>query len=189
MYLKRINSQSPDLALFRKVNEEAFPACEQLPVEMQLSLSDRGLLDVWGMYDDGDKFVGFTTVLSREGRAYVFLLAIEASCRGKGYGGLALKLISDKYPTGQLVLDIEPLDPEAENNAQRISRKKFYLHRGLKESGCVLKYCGMAFEVLYFDRGEEFSRDLYLKTMEDVSEVVSLCGHGDKFDPTVVDKE
>lgn len=188
MYLKRVTSSDPDIAFLKKVNEEAFPPEEQLPMDMQLSLSDKGLLDVLSMYE-GEDFVGFTTVLSREGRAYVFLLAIEESFRGKGYGSKALELISERYPFGQLVLDIEPTDPTAENYTQRVRRKKFYLSCGLKESGYVLKYCGMEFEVLYFDRGVGFSLDLYQKTISDIAEIVSLCGYVGKFYPTVTKKK
>lgn len=50
--------------------------------------------DFWGLIDD-DIFVGFMVVRVYKNIAYLFFLAIDASCRSKGYGGKAIEMLDD----------------------------------------------------------------------------------------------
>ena len=90
--------------------------------------------DVLGIYES-DMPVGFAVLLKNAACGYVYFIAIDKNIRSKGYGGAAMKKILEAYPQLQIVLDFEEIDANAENNAQRIRRKKFYLRNGFHETG------------------------------------------------------
>ena len=60
--------------------------------------------------------------------------AILDQFRGEGLGAETLKTFKERYPDKRLILEIEIPEESAPNNAQRLSRKKFYLRNGLKET-------------------------------------------------------
>lgn len=175
MRLLRINTGSPYLELMERTNLEAFPEEERLPMAVQTEMCDSGELDLWAICE-GDAYRGFTSVYKGTRCVYVFFLAIDSSCRASGCGTQALRLIREAYPQKQVVLDIEPLDPKAENAAQRSRRKGFYLRNGFRESGWLFKYCGMSFEVLWCG-GDAFDRDAYWSLIGNIARSVEAQGY------------
>ena len=101
---------------------------------------------------DGDAFVGFMVVQTHKDLAYLFFLAIDPSCRAKGYGSRAVETLRALYPGKTQVVDFEMLDSEAPNNEQRIKRRQFYLRNGYKETGLFLSYLGVDYEVFAWGR-------------------------------------
>ncbi len=183
MKLVKINTGSPYLELMERTNLEAFPEEERLPMSVQADMCDSGELDLLAICDDGDEYRGFTSVYKGSRIAYVFFLAVDSSCRASGCGTQALRLIRETYPQKQIVLDIEPLDPEAENAAQRSRRRGFYLRNGFRGSGWLFKYCGMSFEVLWCG-GEAFDKDAYWSLIGDIGRSVEDRGYSG-FDPSL----
>mgnify|MGYP004619895653 CR=1 FL=1 len=175
MRLVKAGTGSPYLDMIGRTNLEAFPPEEQLPVEVQADMCDKGELDLWALCE-GDSYRGFTSVYKGERSVYVFFLAIDSSCRAVGCGTGALKLIRGAYPGRQVVLDIEPLDPQVKNAAQRVRRKGFYLRNAFHESGWLFKYCGMSFEVLW-SGGGSFDRDAYWSLIQDIARSVEAQGY------------
>lgn len=174
MELRKILPGSRDAALMDAVNLESFPHEERMSTEMQTELCLKGALEVWAVYD-GDEFVGFTTVYPDSRLAYVFFLAVSAGKRCGGYGAKILELLRSHYSGRRLVLDIEPLDPSVSGNEMRVRRKNFYLRNGYSESGYMLRYCGLSFEILY-DGGEGFLIEDYLQMMDGIAAMIRSCG-------------
>lgn len=142
-----------DFCDFEKVEllaKEAFPPKEYLSPRELVKMSERGDVDFWGLYDE-ETFVGFMVVHIFETISYLFFLAIEPSCRSKGYGHKALRLLDGLYPDKQQVVDFEMVDETAPNNAQRISRRCFYLRNGYKQTGKFLSYLGVNYEIFCKD--------------------------------------
>ena len=81
------------------------------------------------------------------------------------------------------MLDIEPVDPSVPDNAMRIRRKQFYLRNGFLESGYMLKYLGLSFEILYAGPGE-FSLGDYREMMDGIRGVIHSCGF-EVFEPEI----
>ena len=182
MELRKILPGSPDAALMDEVNRESFPPEELMQTEMQLDLCASGALEVWAVYDDGN-FVGFTTVYPGTRLAYVFFLAVHRDARSHGYGTRILKLLHDHYAGRRIVLDIEPIDPSVPDNGMRSRRKQFYLRNGFLESGYLLKYLGLSFEILYAGPGE-FSLEDYKDMMDGIRAVIHSCGF-EVFEPEI----
>lgn len=175
MKLVKINSGSAYLELMERTNLEAFPEEERLPMSVQADMCDSGELDLWAICE-GEEYRGFTSVYRGPRTVYVFFLAVDSSCRASGCGTQALRLIRETYPQKQVVLDIEPLDPKAENAAQRFRRKGFYLRNGFRESGWLFKYCGMTFEVLWYG-GAAFDKEAYWSLIADIARSVEDRGY------------
>lgn len=141
--LEPLNAASPLCAAVEAINREAFPPEEYMPVTEQLESG----LELFALTADGAA-VGFLAISAWERSAYLFFLAIRDDCRSKGYGAQALALFRERYSHCQCTVDLEPLDPTADNAEQRIRRRRFYLNNGFAPSGYALAYRGMDFELL-----------------------------------------
>ena len=76
---------------------------------------------------DGKNPIGFAVLLKDKECRYIYFLAIGCCIPAKGYGSMTIQKLLEVYSDLQFVLDFEVIDKNAENNAQRIRRKKFYL--------------------------------------------------------------
>ncbi|MCD7769424.1 MAG: hypothetical protein LUH36_04815, partial [Oscillospiraceae bacterium] len=79
---------------------------------------------------------------------YLLFFAVSGELRARGYGTAALKALFRRYEGLPIALDFEPVDEAAENNAQRIRRKAFYLRSGFHETGLYTRTCGRGFELV-----------------------------------------
>ena len=126
--------------------KEAFPPEEYLaPIEL-VRMSKANNFDFLLLTDD-EQFVGFMVVQTHKNLAYLFFLAIDSSCRSKGYGSYAIEALKEAYPEKKQVVDFEMLDEPADNYEQRKKRRNFYLRNGYKETGLFLSYLGVDYEV------------------------------------------
>ncbi len=157
MNIKKINYAFSDLGKVEILAKEAFPPEEYLAPSTLIEMSEQGYLDFWGLYDE-DVFVGFMAVTIYEDMCYLFFLAISSSVRSKGYGGQALQLLDELYPLKQQVVDFEMINEAANNNAQRIIRKAFYMRNGYKETMKFISYLGVDYEILCKDIHFDFEK-------------------------------
>ncbi len=132
--LIRLEPNSKDRKYFEQINEEAFPASERMSFDEIFDFASDTDTAVLGIYDD-KKPVGFAVLLKNKECGYLYFLAIDRRTRSKGYGSAAIRKLLEVYPELQLILDFEAIDEKAENNAQRIRRKNFYLRNGFHETG------------------------------------------------------
>lgn len=147
LQIRKITSKSIDVNKVDELNNEAFPKEERIPIKEVLKYADKGDMDCLVFYD-GSLFVGFAIVMNAQSFVYMSFFAIHGNLRGKGYGSAVLNLLKKYYDNKQLVLDIEPVEENAENFRQRERRKSFYLRNGLLSSGFYWSYSGMTFELL-----------------------------------------
>lgn len=151
LQLIRLNTNSKDIEYFEQINEEAFPVSERTSFDEIFALASDTNTDVIGIYDD-KKPIGFAVVVKNQECGYIFYLAIDSHARSKGYGSAALQKLREFYSELQLILDFEEIDENAENIAQRIRRKKFYLRNGFHETGNYTKMLpDIRFEVVCTD--------------------------------------
>ncbi len=172
MYVKQIGQGFADLAKVEALTKEAFPPEEYLSPHELIEMAQRGEVDFLGLYDE-DSFVGFMVVSLFEDMCYLFFLAIDPNIRSKGYGGQALRLLDKLYPNRQQVVDFEMIDASACNNAQRITRKAFYMRNGYLETGKFISYRGVDYEILC--RNASFDFETFKRMM--------LTFHIEGFDP------
>ncbi|TVT27721.1 GNAT family N-acetyltransferase [Salinicoccus cyprini] len=147
LYIKEVTSDFEDMEHLKKINDEAFPEEEHMPMEEMLEMVAENKLDISAVYD-GDALVGFFAMVVHENIAFIFFLAVDENQRSKGYGSRTLSLIKEQYPDHQIVLDIESVDENADNLEQREARKQFYLKNGFNETNFNVAFKSMLMDVL-----------------------------------------
>ncbi len=166
LYMKKITADFKETDEWQKINNNAFPKEERMDIEQIIQLIDENIFEVWAFYDE-EQFVGYCALVTDEKTAYIFFLAIDSEKRSMGYGGQGLSLIKKQYSDCQVVVDLEAIEEEAPNIAQRKTRRKFYLRNGFFETSYYLKYRGMEMEVLCAD--ENFNKDIFQQLLDNVT--------------------
>lgn len=129
----------------KKLYRTAFPKEERLPWWLlRLNATRQGIgLTAWM---EGDTFCGFTSSATVDGLHFLLFFAVEEQLRGKGYGSQILTQIQKEQPN--VALNVETLDPGAENYAQRQTRFAFYQKNGFHDTGYHVWEVGGMFRVL-----------------------------------------
>ncbi len=174
MHTISITKDFKDLQLVENLAKEAFPPEEYLSPSKLIEMSEDGEIDFWALYDE-ETFVGFSVISLYEDMCYLFFLAICPQFRSHGYGGKTLNLLDILYPYKQQVVDFEMIDKNAPNNAQRITRKAFYIRNGYKETGKFISYLGVDYEILCKQDNFNF------ETFKQMMKVFKIDGFNPKY--------
>lgn len=151
----------------KELYNKAFPKNEQVPFFMLKFLARKGRANFYSIYDD-DTFIGLIYIVYYEDIIFVFYLAIDESLRGRGYGSKILDEIKKKYKEYRIVLNIEEIDENSNNNAQRIRRKEFYIRNGFITLDYTVKELNIIYEMLCYsnDEGNKYvSKEEYNKLL------------------------
>ena len=174
---ERITKDSRFWLQINSLAKEVFPPEEYLAPDKLVEMSNADNFDFLALMD-GDAFVGFMVVQTHNNLSYLFFLAIDSSCRAKGYGSRAVETLLSLYPAKKQVVDFEMQDKAASNNEQRMKRRQFYLKNGYKETGLFLAYRGVDYEVFCMDN--DFEPQEFKDMMKEI--------HVDDFEPKYFNK-
>ena len=153
MILKKADANLNNL---KELYIRAFPESERKPFDLMEKNADNGSMEILSLENEDGEFLGLVITILYEDKVLIDYFAVDESKRNCGIGGKALKLISDRYKDSKIFLEIETPDKNAENNAQRVSRKAFYLRNGMKESGIHADIYDTDMELLIFDNPVTF---------------------------------
>lgn len=131
----------------RALYREAFPKCERKPFSIIRAMTKRGRTDLW-YFEDDEGFAGLCATINGKNEILIDYLAVAKKRRGTGVGSKMLALLLEHYKDHGVFLEIEELDESAENNAERIRRKEFYLRAGLTPMNTHVKLFGVDMELL-----------------------------------------
>ena len=162
---ERISKESRFWLQVNSLAKEAFPPEEYLAPDTLVEMSKADNFDFFALAD-GEMFIGFMVVQTHKDLAYLFFLAIDPSCRAKGYGSRAIETLRALYPSKTQVVDFEMPDSAALNNEQRMRRRQFYLKNRYKETGLFLSYLGVDYEV--FCMGDDFEPQEFKDMMREI---------------------
>ncbi len=158
--------QAPDRGALRRLYHEAFPKYEQMPWWLLRLLSLRRDMGVDGYYD-GTQMCGLTFSVATDKVLFILFLAVNDQCRGRGWGSAMLTKLKEEYPGHAIVLNVELLDPAAENYDQRLRRMRFYGKNGFFDTGYDVDEVGGTFRVLSTE--EELNVPAYLEAFAKLS--------------------
>ena len=147
----------PDLEKVRKLNIEAFPEEERVPLDEFLRYQDSDDAHFFAFYNE-EEFVGFAFAISNKKAFYISFFAIMPHLRSHGYGKEIIEKLVDFYQR-TMILEVERLDEDCDNLAQRKARMEFYKQNGFKTANAFLEYEALSFEILY--RGDHFDEEAY----------------------------
>ena len=135
------------LAEAKKLYRNAFPKEEQLPWwVLRLMTIPKGI-DLTSYYL-GDDFCGFTHTTATDHIVFVMFFAVQEDLRGKGCGSAILEYLKKSNPGKAIILNVEPLDDDADNAEQRVRRMRFYEKNGFYDTGYYINEVGGTFRVL-----------------------------------------
>lgn len=144
--------------------ERAFPEEEREPLDQLKNPHLQG--DFRAFFLNGE-FCGLAYMLMDEINCYLFYLAVEDAMRGKGVGSEILKEIVKLHPRHRIVLEMETLDPKADNYAERQRRDRFYRRNGLKHTSVIIEQCKVPYLILSTD--ENYGLSDYKEMWEEIS--------------------
>ncbi len=137
----------PNRREIKELYFSSFPKHEQMPWWLMRLLATQPGVEIAGYYEE-DLFCGFTYTVATEGMLFVMFFAVNGEIRGKGYGSAILGLLKQNHPGKTVLLNVEPLDENAENYDQRVRRFKFYKKNGFFDTGFDIDEVGGTFRVL-----------------------------------------
>ena len=152
--VKNINIKLREYKKIAEIYEKSFPDNEKLPMWLLNIMSKRACVDFLAFYDD-DIFCGFTYLITYKNTTFVLYLAIDSSIRSKGYGSQILNWIIDNKQEN-IVLNIESVSDKYDNFKERLSRQKFYLKNGFKDTKYKLIDKSDVYDVLH--KGSNFAK-------------------------------
>lgn len=162
-----ITETFPDLDKVERLNIEAFPEEERVPLSEYLRYTGNDDANFFAFYNE-EEFVGFAFSIYNQKVFYVSFFAIMPHLRSHGYGQEIIEKLVEFYQR-TMILEVERLDEECDNLEQRQSRMDFYKRNGFKTANAFLEYEGLSFEILY--RGDHFDeeayRDIFRKLQEE----------------------
>lgn len=171
MELKLLAPDSPEIPQIRRINDVSFPDNERVPID---ELFRFGGIDVIGITNNGET-AGFLAMRRFADLAYIAYFAIAPEIRSQGIGTAALKALHGFYADCQIAVDIEAPDDKYPNNAQRLSRRGFYMRCGFIPTGWFQFYMDTEFEI--FSSVPDFNKTAF----EDMN--AEIHAKAPEFDP------
>ena len=138
--------------LSRKVKAlyaESFPKEERIPWPLLWMNGLRSGVDV-SAWMDGERFCGLTASVEVDGLYLLLFFAVAPQEQSKGYGSAILAALRESHPC--ICLNIELMDPTAENYGQRERRFRFYMRNGFEDTCYHVWEVGGKFRVLSTQR-------------------------------------
>ncbi len=159
MTTKLVSPYNPE---WKALYERAFPKSEKYPLAMLYILSKRKDINAYAFYDN-DQFAALLYTVESETMVFVLYFAVNDTIRSKGYGTKILEWLKTKAGSRAIGLNIEPVDPSAENAEQRRRRASFYERNGIVDTGYRLGAQGQIYAV--YSSADPFVPENYTKTM------------------------
>lgn len=163
--IRQITEKSEDAEKVKALYKHAFPKNERKPFWNMLS--NQSLDMEWLAFYDNEQFCGFACLLDCDSISHILYLAIDHRLRDRGYGSAALAAIHEHRAGKRVIVDIEREGKKADNNEQRLRRKKFYLRNGYSETQIRYRWKHEDYEILsYGGNVTEQEFDLFWKHIE-----------------------
>ncbi|WP_332372356.1 GNAT family N-acetyltransferase [Lactococcus cremoris] len=155
--IKNVSKTLPEYRQVIDLVKNSFPKEEQYPI---------WLLKLWAYYQN-DEFCGISYLVSYEEMIFVLYLAVNNQVQSKGYGSAILETLKEKFQDKNITLNIERLDPEADNYEQRVKRLKFYQKNGFYDTDYTITDRGETF--LTLTTSQSFSVEAFKKVLRELT--------------------
>ena len=150
----------------RELYLSAFPKYERLPWWVLRLFTLNKNANITRYCADGE-FCGFTFDVTTDSILYLMFFAVKRELRGKGYGSAILEYLKKNNPDRAITLNVEIIDPSAENAEERVKRVEFYKKNGFFDTLHNIDEVGGTFRVL--STKEELDPKAYQKAFESIT--------------------
>lgn len=158
--------EDTDRRQIRDLYFSAFPKVERLPWWLIRLLAFQQKVNITAYYES-DVFCGFTYDVTVADMVFLMFFAVDEDKRGTGYGSAILSYLKATNPGKTILLNIEPLDENADNYEQRVSRMHFYRKNGFFDTGYQINEVGGTFCVMSTD--PHLDTDAYRQVFQAIS--------------------
>ena len=118
----------------REIYRASFPREERMPFFLMCLLAKMPQTQFLA-FREGEQVCGFAYMAVLDGMEFLLFLAVDPALRSRGYGSAILREIAALYPDCKRLVSIERCDAPADNAAQRLRRRQFYLRNGYAQTG------------------------------------------------------
>lgn len=146
-------------AQIKEIYLEAFPKRERKPY-FTLRHSVKKKKTVVMTATEGNQLLGFTVLIPYQDMVMVDYLAVSSKIRSKGTGSYLMEHVCKHFEDQKIVLLIERPDDAADNQEQRIARRRFYLKNGFTSSNIFITGASGDMEIMNY--GGMVSREDYM---------------------------
>lgn len=133
-----------------------FPPAEIKPLERILSLWEKGLYEVYGMYEE-ENLLGYAFLSTTKEKSWRLLdyYAIISKYRSKGYGGKFLSSLKKKLEEEEvigLLIEIESIRSSLDEKERQVRerRQNFYFRNEIITTNRYATIFEMEYEILYY---------------------------------------
>ena len=144
---KRVHLFCPGFSEITRLLKSAFPKQEQSSAFLLLLGSLRKSTHFTAFYGE-DKFVGLLYTIENDRYYFILYLAVNPEMRSGDIGGKILDYAYAQAGDKIIALNVEPLNPAADNHEQRERRIAFYARHGIVETGYGFSMDGVPYSVL-----------------------------------------
>ena len=149
MRLKEVDFHS-DWKKIKQLYKTAFPRYERKPLWIVRMKHRKNEADIW-VIEHESEFAGLAITVNELDMVLLDYFAISDEKRSLGLGGKALKLLQEQYTGKRFFLEIECEDETADNAAERVRRKAFYLRNRMSEIAVKANVYTVEMELLGYD--------------------------------------
>lgn len=143
----------------KEIYLESFPKRERKPFfALRYSIKKKKAMVMTAT--ENKQLLGFAVLIPYQDMVMVDYLAVSSKIRSQGAGSCILKTICQHFADKKIVLLIERLDDAADNQKQRIARRKFYLKNGFTSSAIFITGASGEMEILNY--GGSVSKTEYI---------------------------
>lgn len=161
-----VTKKSKDYKEIKALLKRAFPRYEQNPMWLLNHWAKKDGIDFYSYYDN-DTMCGFSFTVSKNNTVFVMYLAVSDKIRSKGYGSAIISQLKSLFPEKEIVLNIEPLTPQADNYEQRVRRFAFYERNGFYDTETTIQIGKNDFTVL--STKKVFDKETYAAILKKLS--------------------
>lgn len=156
--------------IYDRYMTEAFPPAELKPMSRIRDMSEAGIYDGYGLFDDGSlRAYGYFVTCPKTGDMLFDYLAVPKDYRGQGYGTKFLshlpEIVGDRHT---LIFEIEHPDKtgDPKEKEKRLRRKHFYLENGVSATKAETKVFGVDYQILQYTPGDDLTYQEVLKAVD-----------------------
>ncbi len=147
----------------KEIYMEAFPKSERKPffiIKHSVKIGKAQIITAI----ENDILQGFAIIIPYKNMIMLDYLAVSHKTRSNGTGSKIMSKLCKQFSDKKIVLLIERIDGNAENNQQRIARRKFYIKNGFRSSHIFINGVSGNMEIL--NNGKNVSYQEYMELQQ-----------------------
>jgi len=148
-----VDRKNKDIKRIKTIYKTSFPKEERMPFWLMRIMAKITSTEFLSFHDN-DTLCGFVYMATMDNLTFIMFLAVDENLRSYGYGSAILNEIQAMYKDNKIITYIDIIDETAEDNDQRLRRKKFYMANGYEETEYLVNSTNDIIQEIIIKNGE-----------------------------------